>query len=99
MHNMIRIHFEVEGRGAQLAFHNAFETWPDFEEDLPRMTLPCLLVAAESDAIHASAARCAALMPRATFVTLPGGAHGRGSHRPERVLPHARAFQESLGVR
>ena len=33
----------------------------------------------------------------ATFVTLPGGAHSQDSYRPERVLPHARAFWESLG--
>jgi pimeloyl-ACP methyl ester carboxylesterase len=83
---------------AQLAFYNAFETWPAFEEDLPRMALPCLLVAAESDAFHTAAARCAALMPQATFVTLPGGVHGQESYRPERVLPHARAFWESLGM-
>jgi pimeloyl-ACP methyl ester carboxylesterase len=83
---------------AQLAFYNAFETWPGFEEDLPRMALPCLVVAAESDAFHASAARCAALMPQATFVTLPGGVHGQESYRPERVLPHARAFWASLGA-
>jgi pimeloyl-ACP methyl ester carboxylesterase len=81
---------------AQLTFYNAFETWPGIEEDLPRMALPCLLVAAESDAFHDSAARTAALMPQATFVTLPGGVHGQDSYRPERVLPHARAFWESL---
>jgi pimeloyl-ACP methyl ester carboxylesterase len=84
---------------AQLAFYSAFETWPGFEEDLPCMALPCLLVAAESDAFHTAAARCAALMPQATFVTLPGGVHSQESYRPERVLPHARAFWRSLAER
>jgi pimeloyl-ACP methyl ester carboxylesterase len=84
---------------AQLAFYSAFETWPGFEQDLPGMALPCLLVAAESDAFHTAAARCAARMPQASFVTLPGGVHGQESYRPERVLPHARAFWESLGAR
>jgi pimeloyl-ACP methyl ester carboxylesterase len=81
--------------GASLGAAIGFESWPGFEEDLPHMALPCLLVAAESDAFHTSA-RCAALLPQATFVTLPGGDHAHGSYRPERVLPHARAFWESL---
>jgi pimeloyl-ACP methyl ester carboxylesterase len=84
---------------AQLAFYNAFEHWPSFEEDLPRMALPCLLIAAESDAFYASASRCAARMPRATFVTLPGGVHSQDSYRPERVLPYASAFWRSLDTR
>jgi hypothetical protein len=77
---------------AQLAFYNAFESWLGFEEDPTQMALPCLVVVAESDAFHASAARCAALMSRATFVSLPKGAHSQDSYRPERVLPHARAL-------
>jgi pimeloyl-ACP methyl ester carboxylesterase len=81
---------------AQLAFYDAFEHWPAFEEDLPRMALPCLLIAAESDAFYASSARCAALMPRATFVTLPGGRHSQESYLPDLVLPHARAFWNGL---
>jgi pimeloyl-ACP methyl ester carboxylesterase len=84
---------------AQLAFYNAFERWPGFEEDLPRMALPCLVIAAESDAFYASAARCAALMPQASFVTLPGGVHSQDSYRPELVLPHAGTFWKSLGPR
>jgi pimeloyl-ACP methyl ester carboxylesterase len=81
---------------AQLAFYNAFESWPAFEEELPGMVAPALLIAAESDAFHASAAKCAALMPHAAFVTLAGGTHGQESYRPERVLPHARPFWEQL---
>jgi pimeloyl-ACP methyl ester carboxylesterase len=84
---------------AQIAFYNAFGNWPGFEEDLPHIALPCLLIAAESDAFYASAARCAELMPRAAFVTLPGGAHSQDSYRPELVLPHVRAFWKSPGAR
>jgi pimeloyl-ACP methyl ester carboxylesterase len=83
---------------AQLAFYKAFESWPAFEEELPGMATPALLIAAESDAFHASAAKCAASMPQANFVTLPGGTHGQESYRPERVLPHARTFWESLSA-
>jgi pimeloyl-ACP methyl ester carboxylesterase len=94
-----RAAFTANDWAAQLAFYNAFGGWPGFEEELPRMALPCLLIAAESDAFYASAAACAALMPQATFVTLPGGVHSQDSYRPERVLPHVRAFWESLGAR
>jgi pimeloyl-ACP methyl ester carboxylesterase len=74
-----RAAFLANDWAAQLAFYNAFETWPGFEEELPHMALPVMIVAAQSDALHASAARCAALMPRATFVRLPGGVHGQDS--------------------
>ena len=38
-------------------------------------------------------------MPRAGFVTLPGGVHSQDSYRPELVLPYASAFWRSLGTR
>lgn len=77
---------------AQQVFNDAFATWPPFDEDLPHMAVPCLIIVTEGDAFSESAGKCAAAMPQATFVVLPGGVHRQNDYGPERVLPHARTF-------
>lgn len=77
---------------AQQVFNDAFAAWPAFDEDLPRMAVPSLVIVTENDAFRESAGRCAAAMPQAEFILLPGGRHSQADYGPERVLLYARAF-------
>ncbi len=64
---------------------------------LPRMTMPCLLIAGEKDPIGATARAQCSSMPNAAFVALPGVDHQESFYRSELVLPHVRRFLADQG--
>ncbi|MFJ9453265.1 alpha/beta fold hydrolase [Herbaspirillum sp. NPDC101397] len=57
------------------------------EELLPLIDLPCLMFCGDADARHAAVERCAGLLPRACFVSLPGVTHFGGLMQSQLVLP------------
>ena len=82
---------------ALLAFQDGFDEWPGFEDVLPKIAVPCLVVVTEGDAFYSSAKKCAEVMPRATFVALEGGVHNQESYLPDRVVPHLRSVTTGAG--
>ncbi|MCL5257244.1 MAG: alpha/beta hydrolase [Chloroflexi bacterium] len=91
--------FVANDQKALLAFLDAFDKWPGFEDVLPRIMVPCLLMATENDPHYPSAKKCAEMMPRAKFVSLAGGVHAQASYEPAIVLPHIKEFlQETSGL-
>lgn len=77
---------------ALLALQEAFITWPDLHDLLPRISTPSLLIAAEGDPFYESARLCAGAIPGAGFLALPGGIHGQASYPADLVVPHVRAL-------
>jgi pimeloyl-ACP methyl ester carboxylesterase len=84
--------FQANDQKALLAFILGFEEWRGFEDVLPGITVPCLIMVAESDPLYASARKCAEVMPHAVFVALGGGTHSQTSYGADIVLPHTRKF-------
>lgn len=64
-------------------------------EDLSSWTTPCLLYAGEDDEMHDGAARAAAEIPNATFISLPGHTHFSADRVGEELLPRVVAFLRS----
>lgn len=89
--------FLANDHQALLAFMNRINEWPGLKNDLPRVTAPALLVAAEGDPYYEGARDCARLMPNATFVTLVG-AHSLNSYSAENVVPHIKEFLAKLAM-
>jgi len=56
-------------------------------EDLSRWNVPCLIYAGEEDEMHENAARAAAEIPGATFVSLPGHTHFSAVEVADQLLP------------
>src|SRR5262249_51242225 len=67
---------------------------PSLEAALGTMGLPILLYCGDQDPAHEPNQRAAALLPRATFVTLPGFGHLDGLFQAPAVLPNPTAFRE-----
>ena len=65
---------------------------PDGKEVLPKTALPSLLFAGEADPYCAAVKASAALMPQATFFSLPGLDHNQAFMRQDMVLPHVISF-------
>lgn len=63
--------------------------------DLSRWTTPCLIYAGEEDEMHEGAARAAAEIPGATFISLPGHTHFSAERVGDELLPRVRAFLRS----
>lgn len=57
------------------------------EELLPLIDMPCLMFCGDADARHTAVKRCAELLPRASFVSLPGVTHFGGLMQSKLVLP------------
>jgi pimeloyl-ACP methyl ester carboxylesterase len=68
-------------------FRSAFEEGP-ISEDLTTWTVPCLIYAGTEDEMHANAARAAAEIPGATFLSLPGHTHFSAERVADQLLPH-----------
>jgi pimeloyl-ACP methyl ester carboxylesterase len=66
---------------------SAFEEGP-ISQDLTKWTVPCLIYAGEEDEMHANAARAAAEIPGARFVSLPGHTHFSAERVADQLLPH-----------
>lgn len=77
---------------ALLAAAIATRDVPGFEAGLPALKLPCLVYSGDNDERHDQAKAGAALVPGATWVSLPGLDHGQTMQRSDVVLPHVRAF-------
>ena len=65
---------------------------PKGEEVLPNIKIPCLLFVGEADPWLPNVKECAALIPDARFVSLPGLGHMQVLERIDLVLPHVREF-------
>jgi pimeloyl-ACP methyl ester carboxylesterase len=64
--------------------------------DLSTWTTPCLIYAGEDDEMHDGAARAAAEIPGATFISLPGHTHFSAERAGEELLPRVLAFLSSV---
>jgi pimeloyl-ACP methyl ester carboxylesterase len=56
--------------------------------DLTRWRLPCLICVGAEDEMHEGAARAAAEIPDATFLSLPGHTHFSAERVGDQLLPH-----------
>ena len=65
---------------------------PSVEDILPTLKFPCLLYAGDADAGYENFKRAAALIPGATFETLPGLDHWAGIYRSDLALPVIQSF-------
>jgi pimeloyl-ACP methyl ester carboxylesterase len=77
---------------ALLACLKASEEWPAAKDILPRITIPCLVIAGEADGCHADARQCVEHMPKAEFVSLPGVHHNPAEYRAELIIPYIKEF-------
>ena len=75
-------------------FRSAFLEGP-ISADLSTWTKPCLIYAGEEDEMHDGAARAAAEIPGATFLSLPGHTHFSAERVGEELLPAVLAFLRS----
>ena len=65
---------------------------PSLEDSLPTITKPVLLYVGEADGGFSQVQRCAAQLPDASLVSLPGVNHPESFYRAELVLPHVIPF-------
>ena len=93
-----RARFIANDQKALLAFMEAFDGWPGFEDALPGMKVPSLVMVADGDPHYASAKRCSEAMPSATFVALTGGIHSLDSYGAETVVPMIKSFLKEAGA-
>jgi pimeloyl-ACP methyl ester carboxylesterase len=71
------------------SIHDFFELTND---DVSRISVPCLVFCGELDWNHAGAEESAMHMPQATFVSLAGLDHGMAIDRSDLVLPRIKKF-------
>lgn len=86
-------------RAAELDFRALMALTQDrdsLEADLPRLTMPVLLLAGELDPIFPGAQRAAAALPDARLVPLAGLDHGTCFTQSRHALPYVRAFLDGL---
>ncbi len=57
-------------------------------QDLTKWKVPCLIYAGAEDEMHENAARAAAAIPGAVFVSLPGHTHFSAERVADELLPH-----------
>lgn len=69
---------------------------PTLESALGTLSLPILLYCGDQDPTHERAKRAAALLPDATFISLPGLDHGEGLVNGAAALPHITAFLQRV---
>jgi len=69
------------------------------EELLPLIDMPALMFCGDADARHAAVKRCTALLPRASFVSLPGVTHFGGLMQSKLVLPPVLDFLSAQATR
>jgi pimeloyl-ACP methyl ester carboxylesterase len=75
-------------------FRSAIQEGP-ISRDLTRWTIPCLIYAGAEDEMHDRAARAAAEIPSATFLSLPGETHLSAERIGERLLPRVQELFRS----
>lgn len=79
-------------------FRSAFVEGP-ISRDLTTWNVPCLISAGEEDEMHENAARAAAEIPGATFVSLPGHTHFSAERVAEQLLPRVLELFRSVAPR
>jgi pimeloyl-ACP methyl ester carboxylesterase len=57
-------------------------------QDLTSWTVPCLIYAGAEDEMNAGAARAAAEIPGAVFLSIPGHTHFSAERVADELLPH-----------
>ena len=67
-------------------FRSVFVEGP-ISQDLTTWKVPCLIYAGEEDEMHDNAARAAAEILHATFVSLPGQTHFSAERVSDQLLP------------
>jgi len=77
---------------ALVAVQKAFIDWPDADDLVPKMKLPCLLFSGEEDEDFPVIKKTAAMLPDARFFSLPGLSHSLCYQHSELVLPHVKKF-------
>jgi pimeloyl-ACP methyl ester carboxylesterase len=82
----------------EAAFRSVFQEG-SVSHDLTRWTVPCLIYAGEADEMHDAAARAAAEIPKATFLSLPGHTHFSAERVADQLLPHVRELFHSTAAR
>ena len=68
------------------------QDWPSLEAVLPTIAVPTLLYVGGDDVYAAKMQQCAALIPGATLITLPGLDHGSAFWATDQILPQAIGF-------
>jgi pimeloyl-ACP methyl ester carboxylesterase len=86
---------ENDPRALDALFRSSLAEGP-IARDLGTWTVPCLIYAGERDEMHEGAARAAAEIPGATFVSLPGHTHFSAERVGEELLPRVLAFLRSV---
>jgi pimeloyl-ACP methyl ester carboxylesterase len=73
------------------------DPWPDHTADIPRITIPTLLIWGDHDPISPVAVGeyLATLLPRPRLVIVPGGTHAFATEQPALVAAH---ISDHLGV-
>jgi pimeloyl-ACP methyl ester carboxylesterase len=82
--------------GSLIAVQKAFIDWPDADDLIPEIKLPCLLYSGELDEDYLVIKQSATMMPNAQFFSLPGLDHVLCYQHSELVLPQVKEFL--LGV-
>ncbi len=77
---------------AFIAVQEAFIDWPDADDLMPKMRLPCLLYSGELDEDCAVIKKSASMMPNAQFFSLPSLNHMLCHQHSELVLLHVKKF-------
>ncbi|MFH0847647.1 MAG: alpha/beta fold hydrolase [Chloroflexota bacterium] len=78
--------------GSLIAIQKAFIDWPDADDLMPEMKLPCLLYSGELDEDYPVIKKSAGMMPNAKFFSLPGLNHTACYQHSELVLPYVKKF-------
>jgi pimeloyl-ACP methyl ester carboxylesterase len=87
----LRTRWQANDLEALSAFLSLEDHW-DFDDILPTITIPCLLIVGETDTFYAGAKNCSEIIPDATFVSLPGLDHVEAGFRTDLTLPHIQRF-------
>lgn len=74
------------------ALHALTKDRPDNSDIIPTMTMPCFVYVGEADTMYEDVKRCAAQLPNAEYVSLPGLDHGQGFRYSHEALPHVKNF-------
>jgi pimeloyl-ACP methyl ester carboxylesterase len=68
---------------------------PGYEDILPTIAVPCLVLSGDTDPIYPTAKAHAAKIPNAKFVTVPGHNHVGTLFRSDLIVPHIAQFLHS----
>jgi pimeloyl-ACP methyl ester carboxylesterase len=87
---VVRAHFlKNDLQALRAAYRN---DRPDISEFISGMTIPAFLFAGEADPLYPAVQRCAAELPNATFLGLPGLNHHQAGIRTGELLPYLMQF-------